>query len=159
MDLYRRLVSPMPLSADWGLAALRVVVGLTFLLHGWQKLFQFGVAGTAAAFAQMGVPLPGLTAPLVSVLELVGGALVLLGLATRPAAVVLAIDVLAAILLVHRPAGFFAPNGVELPLLLLAGAVALTLAGPGALALDRVLARPERGAPASEQQVASGWSR
>jgi putative oxidoreductase len=55
---------------------------------------------------------------------------------------VLAIDMLSAILIAHLPFGFFAPMGFELPLLLLGGAVALVLAGPGAFALDRRMSRP-----------------
>ncbi len=159
MDTYRRFVSPAPLSTDWGLTVLRVVVGFTFFMHGWQKLFEFGIAGVTGAFTQMGVPLPGVTAPLVSVLELVGGALLLLGLATRPAAFLLAIDMLVAILLVHLPAGFFVPNGVELVLLLLAGAVALVLAGPGTFALDHLVAPGRFGMVAPREPVRASAGR
>ena len=159
MDTYRRLAGPAPLHTDWGLAVLRVVVGFTFFMHGWQKLFQFGIPGVTNAFTQMGVPLPGVTAPLVSVLELVGGALLLVGLASRPAAILLAIDMLVAALLVHLPAGFFLPNGVELVLLLLAGVVALVLTGPGAFALDRLIAGSARGPRSEDQRMASSWTR
>jgi putative oxidoreductase len=159
MDTYRRFASPATLSTDWGLASLRVVVGFTFFMHGWQKLFEFGIAGVTSAFTQMGVPLPGVTAPLVSVLELAGGALLLLGLATRPAALLLAIDMLVAILLVHLPAGFFAPNGVELVLLLFAGAAALVLAGPGTFALDRLVATRQAGMAALRRPVQAAAAR
>jgi putative oxidoreductase len=136
-----------------------VVVGFTFFMHGWQKLFQFGLPGVTNAFTQMGVPLPGVTAPLVSVLELVGGALLILGLLTRPAAILLAIDMLVATLLVHLPAGFFLPNGVAFVLLLLAGAVALFLTGPGAFAVDRIIAGSARLTRANDQQTAGVWTR
>ena len=150
MDAIRRLAGPAPLHTDGGLAVLRVIVGLTFLMHGWQKLFQFGIPGVVGAFTNMGVPLPGVTAPLVAGLEFVGGALLLVGLASRPVALLLALDMLAATLLVHLPNGFFLPNGVELVLLLLAGSVAIILAGPGALAIDRLIAAPRRGALAAQ---------
>lgn len=159
MDTYRRLAGPAPLRTDWGITILRVIVGFTFFMHGWQKLFQFGLPGVTSAFTQMGVPLPGVTGPLVSVLELIGGALLLVGLLTRPAAVLLAIDMLMAALLVHLPAGFFLPDGVELVLLLLAGAVAIVLTGPGAFALDRLIAGSAHHAQPTDQQVASSWSR
>ncbi|HLH22419.1 MAG TPA: DoxX family protein [Chloroflexota bacterium] len=141
MKAFLRLAEPSPELKEWGLAVLRVVVGFTFLMHGWQKLFMLGLAGTVAMFGQMGVPVPELTGPLVGALELVGGAALLVGLGTRWLAALLALDMLVAILLVHLPHGFFAPMGAELPLVLLGGAAALVLAGPGAFALDRLVAR------------------
>ena len=80
-----------------------------------------------------------------AVLELVGGAALVIGLGTRVVALLLAIDMLGAILIYHLAHGFFAPDGVELVLLLLAGAVTLRSGRPGALALDGLLARPARG--------------
>ena len=154
MDAYRRFIAPSPGALSWRLAVLRVVVGFTFFMHGWQKLFQYGIPGVTGAFTQMGVPLPAVTAPLVAVLEFVGGALLLVGLATPLVALLLAGDMLGATLLVHLKNGFFLPNGVEFVLLLLAGAVAILLAGPGAFALDRLIAR----APATGASVAYGTS-
>ena len=139
MDTYRRLAGPAPLHTDWGLAVLRVVVGFTFFMHGWQKLFQFGIPGVTNAFSGMGVPLPAVSAPLVSGLEFVGGALLLVGLLTRPVAILLALDMLVATLVVHLPGGFFLPNGVEFVLLLLTASLALAALGPGALAIDNFL--------------------
>jgi putative oxidoreductase len=92
----------------------------------------------------MGVPLPAISAPLVAGLELVGGVLLLLGLLTRPVALLLAIDMLVAMLLVHLPNGFFLPQGIEFTLILLAGSLALVMTGPGALSLDAVLANRRR---------------
>jgi len=140
MNAFLRLAEPSPAMKDWGLGILRIVIGFTFLMHGWQKLFIVGFSSLPGMFGQMGAPLPELTGPLVGVLELVGGAAVLVGLGTRWVAALLAVDMLGAILLVHLPAGFFPPMGVELPLVLLAGAVTLLLAGPGAFAVDRLVA-------------------
>jgi putative oxidoreductase len=53
----------------------------------------------------------------------------------------LALTMLGAITLVHLPAGFFAPNGIEFPLALLGGALALALSGPGKISLDHRLVR------------------
>ena len=125
---------------EWGLVVLRIVVGITLLMHGWQKLFEMGIPGVAGFFGQVGLPAPALAATVVSFLELGGGAALIVGLFTRWLAIPLALDMLVATLLVHLPNGFFAPMGIELTLTLLGGLVALALAGPGAFAVDRLLA-------------------
>ncbi|GLC24265.1 DoxX family protein [Roseisolibacter agri] len=125
---------------DLGLLVLRVIVGIVFAAHGWQKLFVFGFAGVGGAFAQMGAPLPSVTGPLIGFVELLGGLALVAGLLTRLAAVGLALDMLGAIVLVHAAAGFFAPNGVEFVLTLCAGALTLLLTGAGRYSLDHRIA-------------------
>lgn len=126
---------------DAGLAILRITTGTVFLAHGAQKLFQYGLAGVSSSFTQAGVPLPAITAPLVSGLEFFGGIALIAGLLTRLVGLGLTIDMLGAIFLVHLAGGFFMPKGVEFALILGAAAATLALTGAGAYSIDAVLAR------------------
>ena len=121
-----------------GLAVLRIVVGIVFLAHGYQKLFKFGFHGVAGMLGHMGVPIPAVFAVILTLVEFVGGILLITGLATRIPALLLAIDMIVAILLVHAKNGFFNPTGFEFPLVLLAGTICLVLAGGGAASLEKL---------------------
>ncbi len=123
----------------WGITALRVVVGIVFLVHGGQKLFVWGFGGVAGFLGQVGIPAPMLAAVIVTLVEFLGGLALLLGLFTRWAAIPLAINMAVAILTVHLRAGFFLPNGYEFALTLLAANVALALLGGGEASVDRLL--------------------
>lgn len=125
----------MPIPASWSdrlLSVLRIVVGLAFLHHGVSKFF--GIP-----------PFPMPLNPLLYVagtLELVGGALIVLGLFTRPVAFVLSGMSAVGYFMVHAPKSFFpSVNGGEAILLYCFVFLFLAAAGGGAWALDAARAR------------------
>ncbi|MGI2001409.1 DoxX family protein [Shewanella frigidimarina] len=128
-------------TAGFSTLALRLPVGIIFMAHGGQKLFGwfggYGLEGTGQWMASIGIEPGVLMAFLAGSAELVGGLFILLGLLTRPAAVLLAFTMIIAIASVHISNGLFmANNGYEFALALLAASVSLALSGSGKVAID-----------------------
>ena len=128
-----------PFQATWmprALGALRIVAGYLFIAHGTTKLLQ-------APFIEMFADVPVLSlAGAAGILEVTGGALLVLGLLTRPAAFVLSGLMAFAYFIGHAPQGnVLLPilNGGELAALYSFLFLFLSVAGPGAFALDNVL--------------------
>lgn len=124
--------------------ALRLSAGTIFVAHGAQKLFGsfggHGLEGTGQWMASIGLEPGYLMALAAGSAEFFGGVALLLGLLTRPAALMLALTMLVAILTVHLPNGLFMDNGgYEFGLALLGISVALVFNGGGKLSLDRKL--------------------
>ena len=120
----------LPLNLDAALLVLRLALAAVLLYHGLPKLMDFGA--TVAGFQSMNVPAPTLTAAFAILSEVVGGILILLGIAVDLAGVLVIIDMLGAIFTVHWASGFdFTKGGWEHPFTVLAMALALALAGPG----------------------------
>jgi putative oxidoreductase len=118
---------------------LRVVAGIFFVVYGWNKLQD--TAGWQAMLTGLGFPAPLLLSWFVLLLELVGGAALILGLLVRPLALLFAIEMVVSSVTVKLGLGF-APvgadmAGIELDLALLATALALVILGPGRLSVDR----------------------
>ena len=139
--MLRRLIST---SSTWMTVPLRLALGVIFIGHGAQKVFgSFNGPGWARWTAlSQAVPFTFMRpTPLwlgvAAVCELVGGILVLLGLLTRLGAFLLVCTMLTAIKLLW-PA-FFAPIGIELPVALLAAALALLIGGGGQASIDRMI--------------------
>lgn len=127
-------IAPAPLLQLWAprvLSILRIVFGLLFLEHGTQKLFGF------PAPPSFGLPAPFTLLWFAAVLELVGGALVVLGLGTRPVAFLLSGQMAVAYWMAHAPRGFFPVlNGGEGAILYCFVFLYLAVAGGGAWAVD-----------------------
>lgn len=124
--------------------ALRLPASIIFIAHGGQKLFGwfsgYGLEGTAQWMASIGLEPGLLMATLAGSAEFFGGLLLLVGLLTRPAAMVLAVTMAVAIATVHLSNGLFmSNNGFEFGLALLGISAALALRGAGTLSLDRLM--------------------
>ncbi|NHD18841.1 MULTISPECIES: DoxX family protein [unclassified Actinopolyspora] len=128
-----------PQVRDLALLLARLVAGIVFIAHGMQKFVQWGISGTADSFAGMGIPAPQLSAWVAALIETVGGIALLLGIALPVAGVLLALNMLGALVLVHLDQGFFSSGGgYEYTLVLAVIALALGFNG-GRYALDRAL--------------------
>ncbi|MEZ5507246.1 MAG: DoxX family protein [Gammaproteobacteria bacterium] len=132
--------------------ALRIPAGIIFMAHGAQKLFGafggYGLEGTGQWMASIGLEPGYLMALAAGSAEFFGGLALLLGLLTRPAALVLAVTMIVAILSVHIGNGLFmSNNGYEFGLALVAISVALAIQGGGAVSVDRLLAARLNGVP------------
>jgi putative oxidoreductase len=128
--------------AKWGMIPLRIAVGVIFLMHGWQKVFVFGIAGTADILRWVGIPFAMFFAVIVMTTELLGGLAILFGLLARWAALALAFEMTVAIFTARMNGGFFTPNGYEFELSLFGACLTIAAIGTGAGSLDKLLKRP-----------------
>jgi putative oxidoreductase len=138
----------------WAPLPLRLIVGYGFMAHGWAKLSR-GPAEFAKLLAYTGTPLPEATAWVSTLIEVLGGLLILAGAFVAVVSIPLIVMMLVAMFTVHLRYGFsaintigltadgpqFGPPGYEINLLYIAGLLALILGGAGAFSIDRLLAR------------------
>jgi putative oxidoreductase len=127
---------------DAALVPMRAALGATMLYHGASKLRGDGPEQTGQMFEQLGIR-PGRTwAMITAAAEVLAGATSLLGFATRAGALAVVVSQAVAIAKVHRPKGFSVANGgYEFNLALMAIALGILLAGPGAVSVHEVIER------------------
>jgi putative oxidoreductase len=134
---------------EWSLVPLRLLLGFGFAAHGLAKLSR-GPERFADILTALGVPLPHVMAWVTSLIELIGGVLVMAGAFVVPVSLPLIIVMLSAMFTVHLRYGFssikllsanaagakFGPPGYELDLLYIVGLLTLVLTGPGPFSVD-----------------------
>ncbi|NRA53999.1 MAG: DoxX family protein [Gammaproteobacteria bacterium] len=124
---------------------LRLIAGIIFTAHGSQKLFSwfggYGLDGTGQWMESIGLAPGYLMALMAGSAEFFGGLLLIVGLLTRPTAVVLAVTMIVAIFSTHISNGLFmSNNGFEFALALLAITAALAVQGGGKFSIDNLVA-------------------
>ncbi len=117
------------------LLVLRCTLGLIFLFHGYPKVAH-GIGGTTKYVSSLGLPSPTILTYILVALELGGGVLLILGLATRPVALLFTIEMCVALWKVHLVNGIMDVHEYEFPLLVGAAALALASLGAGSISLD-----------------------
>ncbi|GGG78637.1 DoxX family protein [Corynebacterium pelargi] len=133
-----------PAIRDAALLILRLVLGVVFVAHGYQKFFLQGITEVTGQFSALGIPQPKLSAVLAASSELIGGSLLIVGLLTTFVAGALALLMMAAMYFVHMGSGFFLEDGgIEYPLVLIAALFIVVIFGSGRASVDGVLSRAE----------------
>ena len=130
------------LAAPYILLVIRLTVGYTMFRLGYGKITHLDVP--TGLFERIGIPAPGFHAVVVSCCELVGGLLLMAGLFTRFAVIMISVIMLVAILSVHRAemAVFFSTPAVSMwaaPVLFLVVYLLIGVSGPGRFSLDHLL--------------------
>ena len=130
---------------DWGITVVRIMTGLLFAVHGYQK-FARGLGDVSVYFAKISIPFPGVMAPFIATLELVGGILLIIGLFTRVVSALFALEMLVTTVWVKLALGA-GWNASDLDRMLLGAGILMVLAGPGAAAADNLVFKGDTGRP------------
>ena len=147
LQIYRRAVAAVSLLQSPMLLAVRLYWGFQFAQTGWGKLHN--LAKITSYFASLNIPFPGFNAPFVSTLEFAGGILLMVGLFSRPIALLLAGDMLVAYWTADRDAltSVFSDPGkfyVADPYTFLFASLMVLILGAGLFAVDTYIAKRPR---------------
>lgn len=127
---------------DVGLLVLRLGAGAVFIAHGYGDVFDAGISANIQNYRDAGIPLPVVSAPFTALVQLIGGALILVGFLTRLWAAGLVIVMVGALLFVHWGEPLvMGPDGSGSGFAFIMGisSVALLILGPGRLSVDALL--------------------
>jgi len=124
------------------LLLLRIGVGLIFVLAGWGKLT--GIENVQSFFGNVGIPLAGIMAWVVALVEFVGGLMVLIGYKVKIPSLLLAFIMIVAILTVKLggDGGF---SGMRVDIMLLVSSSAIALLGSGGYSVEGMLNKSPEG--------------
>jgi len=134
------------LPTAWGITIVRVMAGIIIFYASIEKFNAGGFASFTKAMAGFGFPVPEFWGVFIPMLEMIGGALLILGLGARWAAILFVAEFFGTGLVIktHRDPPFGGWDSMRIDLMLLATVVAISLVGSGAFALDNLLMRRVR---------------
>ncbi len=134
---------------DLALLLARVILGVVLFAHGWQKLIVNGIAQTHTQFETLGIPLAIASASFVTLVEFVGGVLLMLGVLTPVVALLHLVVMIGAASFVHVSNGIFAADGGwELVGVIAVCELMLATWGAGRLSVDHLVATRRAATPA-----------
>ena len=125
--------------SDGAFLGIRASIGVIFLLHGLSKLGNEMYIGWMSSLG-----ISPEFAMIIAIGEIVPGILLIIGVLSRLSAGVLATIMVSAIFIIKDPAIITGDKGIELDLILLAGALVLVVAGPGRLSIAHIAKRIPR---------------
>lgn len=132
----------------------RILLGVILIAHGWDKFQITGLEGVSGYFDSLGIPAAAVAAPAVALIEIIGGALLILGLFTPIVSIIITVVMVGAALFAHLSNGIFITNGGwELVGAIAAGTLALAALGAGRYSMDALL--DARGSITSREPVAA----
>ena len=117
---------------------LRISIGVLFMVHSIGKFN----SGTGGFFSSIG--LPSEMAPLIGLLELIGGILLIAGVLTRIASSLLAIEMLVVMVYLKKLQSFSGQNGLELELIIFVILLTVIVLGPGRISISHVIKKIPR---------------
>ena len=129
-------------TAPYAALVLRIGLGTLFIAHALLKIFVFTPEGTVGFFASLGIP--GWFAYPTMALELIGGAMLILGIKTRHVSMALIPIIIGTIVLVHGAKGWLFTNeggGWEFPLFIIVALITQSLLGNGAISLKAIISK------------------
>jgi putative oxidoreductase len=143
------------------LLAVRLYWGWQFAQNGWGKLHN--IPHVTEFFMSLGIPVPGLNAWVVAIMEFVGGILLIVGIGSRLTSLALSVDMIVAYVAADRQAlaAIFSDPGKFYnadPYTFLFASLLVFVFGPGKLALDFLLTRRVRALAMKSDISAAAWS-
>src|SRR5882757_4556956 len=131
---------------DYAVLVGRLLLGVVMFAYGWDKWVTRGLTATAAGLGRGGVPFPYLSAMYAGTVELLGGALLILGALTALVGVLMVLDMAGAIVTTHQYVSIIGRPGIALTGAILAGALVFAAIGAGRYSVDHLLDTRRRAA-------------